>query len=164
MQHLLLPNILFEPRLHPVVDTKYIFVYLRVCHIIPCLLPKCSIHPLIMTTLPYIFLPPPQDYLHHTLLFHQRNGWALLHEIVIYHGRILLLVHICATRLYQNKLGYVIGASSNPQNRCALVAVAYYCRSCKPIHIHCISASQKTHAQYFWSLVQSPDCSSSEII
>ena len=33
------------------------------------------------------------------------------------------LVRIHATGLYWNKLGYIIGASSNPQNKCALVDV-----------------------------------------
>ena len=52
--------------------------------------------------------------------FTPRNGYLPWQNSVIPPGS---LVRIRATGLYRNKLGYVIGASSTPQNECALVAV-----------------------------------------
>ena len=48
------------------------------------------------------------------------NEWGLFTSAALPAGS---LVHICATGTYGGALGYVIGASTNPANECALVAV-----------------------------------------
>ena len=49
------------------------------------------------------------------------NEWGFFTSAALPTGS---LVHICATGTYDDALGYVIGASTDPDNECALVAVA----------------------------------------
>ena len=59
---------------------------------------------------------PPEEWMSST----PRNGYLPWQNSIIPPGS---LVRIRAIGRYWNRLGYVIGASNNPQNECALVAV-----------------------------------------